>query len=109
MATLTLQRCLRHAEREAVARCPQCGDFFCRECVTEHDDRVICASCLEKIEVQETRRSGFWRWPLRGVGMLAGFLAAVLFFYSFGKVLVLAPSSFHEGTLWKKTFLEDDE
>ena len=49
MAAVALQRCLHHGEREAIARCPECGSFFCRECITEHDERVLCASCLAKI------------------------------------------------------------
>ena len=47
MTALAHQRCFNHALREAAARCPGCGNFFCRECVTEHDDRVLCAACLE--------------------------------------------------------------
>jgi hypothetical protein len=46
MTAVAHQRCLHHHEREAVARCPECGHYFCRECITEHDERVICASCL---------------------------------------------------------------
>lgn len=40
------QRCFHHETREAVCRCPRCRRSFCRECVTEHDDRLVCASCL---------------------------------------------------------------
>ena len=50
---LSLQRCRNHAEREAVARCPGCGHHFCRECVTEHDDRILCAACLRKLTACE--------------------------------------------------------
>jgi len=46
---LAYQRCLNHTFREAVARCPECGHYFCRECITEHEDRVVCASCLRKL------------------------------------------------------------
>ena len=46
--------------REAVARCPECTQFFCRECITEHDDRVLCSACLKKLaRVPLTRRPGF--------------------------------------------------
>ena len=45
---LAHQRCFNHATREAVARCPECHHFFCRECITEHDDRVLCTGCLKK-------------------------------------------------------------
>ena len=48
LVNLSQQRCFNHTSREAVARCPECGRFFCRECITEHDDRVLCAVCLGK-------------------------------------------------------------
>jgi hypothetical protein len=35
------------------------------------------------------------------VGAVSGFLLAWLFFYLVGRILLLVPSSFHEGTLWK--------
>jgi sulfite exporter TauE/SafE len=40
------QRCTNHETREAVCRCPGCGRSFCRECVTEHEARLLCATCL---------------------------------------------------------------
>ena len=45
-APLARERCWNHAAREAVCRCPGCARFFCRECVTEHDARLLCASCV---------------------------------------------------------------
>lgn len=41
------QRCWNHESREAVCRCPLCGRSFCRECVTEHESRLLCAGCLK--------------------------------------------------------------
>jgi hypothetical protein len=49
MQNLLLQRCFNHGMREAAARCPECGRFYCRECITEHDDRVLCSACLKKL------------------------------------------------------------
>ena len=40
------QRCWNHESREAVCRCLQCGRSYCRECVTEHESRFLCAPCL---------------------------------------------------------------
>ncbi len=45
---LSGKRCFNHAGREAAARCPGCRRFYCRECVTEHDGRVLCAECLRR-------------------------------------------------------------
>jgi hypothetical protein len=100
--TLTRQRCLHHPVREAVARCPSCGQFYCRECVVEHDDRVICADCLQRIARPDAkkRRSAAWLSQLVLGGL--GLLTAWFFFYEAGQVLLLIPTSFHDGTLWEK-------
>ena len=102
MADLTYQRCFNHATREAVARCPQCGRFFCRECVTEHDGRAICAGCLRQLAAGPgRRRSGLARVALRVGQCAVGLVAAWFFFYLVGERLLTLPSSFHEGTLWQ--------
>ena len=41
--------CWNHEAREAVCRCPGCGRSYCRECVTEHSARLLCAGCLRKV------------------------------------------------------------
>jgi len=98
---LTLQRCFNHAQREAVARCPSCAQYFCRECITEHDDRIICAACLKKLSSTSFLKSRGFAWALRVGHCLLGFLAAWFLFYMFGdQILLRLPSSFHEGTLW---------
>jgi hypothetical protein len=101
MPLLAHQHCLNHAAREAVAQCPQCRHFFCRECITEHDDRILCAACL-RLATPAAKAS---RRPWRALGRVglgcAGFLTAVLFFYWAGQMLLLIPTPFHDGTLWK--------
>jgi hypothetical protein len=103
MHPLTQQRCLHHPLREAVARCPECGGFFCRECVTEHDDRVICANCLRQLATAATssrNRLGAMRRVLFfGLGVLVSWV----FFYEIGRTLLLIPTSFHDGTVWHST------
>jgi hypothetical protein len=42
-------RCLFHPLREAAARCPHCGGTFCRECVTDEDDKLACPPCLRRV------------------------------------------------------------
>ncbi len=101
MQALAHQHCLNHSAREAVAQCPECRHFFCRECITEHDDRLLCAACLRKTSVA----GGPGRKPFRSLGRaglsLAGVLTAALFFYWLGQILLLIPTPFHDGTLWK--------
>lgn len=97
---LSRQRCFNHAGREAAAQCPQCRRFFCRECVTEHEGRVICATCLIKLIDKANR-------PHRGLGAIitagagiAGIVVAWLMFQCLGQLLLELPTSFHEGNVW---------
>jgi len=93
--SIAQERCFNHAFREAVARCPECGRTFCRECISEHDDRVICAFCLKRLSKKAVRRN-----RLAGLVRLAQILMGVLLlwssFYLLGKALLTIPSSFHE-------------
>jgi hypothetical protein len=106
--TLSRQRCHHHPGREAVARCPECRQFFCRECIAEHDDRVLCAACLKRLAQQagprRRRLAGAWR----AVQLVAGVLAVWVFFYLAGRLLLAIPASFHEGTLWHQGWWEEE-
>ncbi len=108
MQSLTHQRCFNHATREAVARCPECRQFFCRECITEHDDRVLCAACLQKL----TRKPLTQRFALVQIFWLAqcvvGLFIVWYFFFLMGNSLLKLPDSFHEGTLWKAHWINQE-
>ncbi|MFT5121598.1 MAG: hypothetical protein ACI9TH_002977 [Kiritimatiellia bacterium] len=95
---LVRQRCFNHLEREAVAKCPSCSRFYCRECITPHDDRVICAACLKKEHIADTpsapRTRGTWLLPVKA---LAAFVIAWLFFTLIAAALLKIPSNFHAG------------
>jgi hypothetical protein len=108
MPSLAFQRCLNHAEREAVARCPECTHFFCRECITEHDDRVLCAACLKKLaRVPLTRRPAFAN--VVRVGQCAlGLIVVWFFFFVIGEKLASLPTSFHEGTIWRAPWIDQE-
>jgi hypothetical protein len=96
------QRCFNHRSREAAARCPECGRFFCRECVTEHDDRVVCATCLANIAGKRRKRRvrlGTVKPYLQATG---GFVFLWWILYAIGQVLVRIPSAFHEGRMWEE-------
>lgn len=98
--TLRQRRCDNHPQREASARCPECGRFFCRECITEHDDRVLCASCLAKLSVKKNKNARSWAWVSR-LGL--AFLAVVVVFFTLlfiGNLLVSIPSHFHTRGGW---------
>ena len=101
MQNLASQRCFNHAQREAVARCPRCGHCFCRECITEHDDKVICAACLRTLAQARPLRHKASAGVARLSQCLLGLVAAWFFFYLVGEALLALPTSFHEKTLWK--------
>jgi hypothetical protein len=80
------QRCWNHESREAVCRCPECGRSFCRECVTEHQSRLLCAACLTRLARQATP-------PVRpsllpAALLLGGLLLAWLLFFGAGEGLI---------------------
>lgn len=95
MGSLTLTRCFNHGQREAVARCPSCRRHYCRECVTEHDHRLLCASCIQALAVtpESTERR---RWPLTPILQLClAIFVLWVSFYAVGQSLLLIPSEFH--------------
>jgi hypothetical protein len=106
MTHLAHQRCFNHASREAAARCPDCKQFFCRECITEHDDRVLCTTCLKKLAAKTSKeRRGFA--SLRRIAhCVFGFFVAWFFFFLIGEILAGLPDSFHEGTVWQVPWSE---
>ena len=98
---LAHQRCFNHGDREAVARGPECRQYFCRECVTEHEDRVLCAGCLARLTGQGDKRVRRLGALWRAAQFAAAVLVVWLVFYGLGQGLLALPSSFHEGVLWQ--------
>jgi hypothetical protein len=99
---LISQRCRNHPSREAVARCPGCSRFFCRECISEHEGRVLCAACLAGILKKKIASGGRLTHFNRLLLAFAGIFAAWFFFDVLGHLLLRIPASFHEGTIWEK-------
>ena len=92
MIALADQRCWNHPSREAVVRCPSCTRFYCRECVIEHQGRMICTTCLSALAAEpETGRISQIRWTAAAIG---GLLLAWLIFYYLGVFLARIPSDF---------------
>ena len=88
------QRCANHALREAAVQCPSCKRYFCRECVTEHQGRMMCVSCVTLLSRGEskTARTAATVWSITAI---AGILIAWLVFYYLGQTLAKIPSEFH--------------
>ena len=106
MGELVRERCRNHPRREAVARCPECGGFYCRECVTDHRGRVICAPCLKRAsDLPDTGVWGRIGSTVVSVSLLiGGLLAGWATFGILGRILLSIPTSFHEGTVWEGLF-----
>ncbi len=92
-------RCEYHGDREAAARCPECSGFFCRECVTEHNGRMLCLKCLRK-NLDSLRGKG------KGLGfymMAAAFLISMMsswyFFFQISVFLASIPQKYHDGSV----------
>jgi hypothetical protein len=82
--------------RQAICRCPRCHEFFCRECVVEHDSQYVCSACLGRLEAPaEARASGIGKFfakvllPVLGAG---AFLGAWFVFYLIGQWLLRSKS-----------------
>ncbi len=97
---LSFQRCHHHAGREAAARCPDCARFYCRECVTEHGNRMLCASCLKRQERRDAGGGGAGEGALLLLGALAGLGAAWGVFLLLGELLIQMPAASHGDAVW---------
>ena len=102
MLPIAQQRCFLHEFREAVARCPLCRNAFCRECVTEHEGRVVCAACLKKILIEQSAKKRRFLRLVAAALPIIGLLIAWIVFYGIGRTLMLVPASVHDGTAWRK-------
>jgi hypothetical protein len=97
---LNRNHCFLHPERGAVARCPECGRFYCRECITEHEGEVLCRRCL----LADVSDPGALRQRRRGVALLllkplcalAVYALLWLLFMALGTLLIHFPDSFYE-------------
>ena len=96
MTVLIQQRCAHHPTREAAAKCPVCQRYFCRECVTEHDGRMTCTTCVAAAKEVVTHGRG--SMLLLALGSSGGLLLAWLVFYYAGMWLAQMPDSFYGGS-----------
>ena len=88
------QRCWNHEAREAVCRCPRCARSFCRECVTEHESRLLCAACLRlEAQAMAVRRRGLRRFARAGAALAGVILAWAIFFCAAESVIAITERS----------------
>ncbi|MDR3555508.1 MAG: hypothetical protein P4L55_12200 [Syntrophobacteraceae bacterium] len=99
MEEIIRRRCLNHVNREAVAVCTRCSHSFCRECVAEYDQRVVCARCLAALEKAPREKRARWMGLLQTAWCGLSFIFLWAVFYYLGKILLAAPSAFHKSLL----------
>jgi hypothetical protein len=46
--------CLNHPDKETQLWCDKCGIKFCRDCLTEDNEKYYCANCMQKKESKTT-------------------------------------------------------
>ena len=100
MQALSLLRCNYHGNREAAAMCARCHKPYCRECVTEHEGRVLCTGCLALPAARAARRFRPGLVLLSSCTLLASLLGLVLLFTLLGKTLLNLPSEAYPETVW---------
>ena len=74
--------------------------------MAEHDDRMFCASCIEKLLRPSSSMRISFSDIFAGAQSLLGIVITWLVFYYLGQMLLSLPSSFHDGTLWQAGFWE---
>ena len=80
-------RCANHPARQAVSKCLSCGNFFCRECVTEHEGRLLCAACVSRDVAEAASKPRRYAALGASVTLTASLIAAWLFFLTAGHLL----------------------
>ena len=105
---LASKKCFNHSKREAAARCLECKNFFCPECITEHDGRLTCSNCLNKQKSTVQKKSGFQvLYIFQGFLTFIALAVICIFFFLFSRILYNSPEAFHEMDL--DTYVEPQE
>lgn len=98
---LAQARCYNHPAREAVAICTVTGNPFCRECIVEHEGKMVSAEIVAQcLPVAEEAKSSWRGAALRALLSALALLLLAYGFYLLGRILLAMPNRFHEGVLW---------
>ncbi len=89
MTTFIRRRCFIHPSREAASLCVECRRSFCRECVVEHDGRLVCGPCLERLRPAASSGSRRFAGLASAASMVGAILLCWIAFYLAGRVLLL--------------------
>ncbi len=108
--------CSVYPDRPSEFRCPICKRFFCAECGTEHEGRMICSFCLDDIRAAAAEspvRKGasakvraILRSVVSALVIIAQLAILVLVTWSVFAFLLnrleKLPADFHNGTVWEE-------
>ena len=95
-------RCSIHPDRQGSARCPICRQSYCAECITEHEGKLTCASCLRTMHETEAKpkeRRSFVIAPF--IQIVIALALCWVAYYLFAQTLADVPDDFHDGTIWE--------
>jgi hypothetical protein len=90
------RRCFHHSGREAVGRCTVCRRDFCAECVTDHDDRLVCAHCLAGFAARPPEGRGGLKRVGAAVGTAFLLLAGWCLFFVVLRTVAVLPVAVHD-------------
>ena len=96
--------CQIHFRRPAAAKCMVCKLYYCKECVTEHDGKNTCASCLKSAHEESAtpvKHSMTWFQPMPIIHLVLALILMWAVSYLVAQTLSSIPDSFHEGTIWE--------
>lgn len=105
---LHTRRCVRHGTREAAARCPGCGAYFCRECVSEFGGKALCADCLAKMAKRPPTVVRRWTAARESLRLAGAIVVTWASFYVLGRLAAKLPASFHEDSVWAAENADDE-
>jgi len=78
-----------------VSLCVECRRAYCRECVVDHDGRLICAACLAGLRAPAARGGSVRQRIFAAAGMAVTLLLCWIVFYMAGRLLMTAESGHH--------------
>jgi hypothetical protein len=95
MTQFSQQRCFVHPSREAVSLCVECRRTFCRECVVDHDGRLVCAACLARLRAPVAPGNRALRQLRTAAATALAILVCWILFYMFGRLLMMSEPARH--------------
>ena len=95
MTQFTHQRCFVHATREAVSLCLECRRAYCRECVVDHEGRLMCAACIARLNAPSAEKRHKLRRLVPVTAAALALLLCWILFYMVGRLLMFSEPARH--------------